>query len=37
MPPISLHCELGPQGDGTHGFIKGGGGGGAGSLGGTIT
>jgi len=32
VPPISLHCELGPQGDGTHGFMKGGGS--AGSLGG---
>jgi hypothetical protein len=35
VPPISLHCELGPQGDGTHGFIKGGGG--VGSWGGAIT
>jgi len=35
VPPTSLHCELGPQGDGTHGFKNGGGG--AGSLGGAIT
>jgi len=35
VPPTSLHCELGPQGDGTHGFKNDGGG--AGSWGGAIT
>lgn len=23
VPPTSLHCEYGPHGDGTHGFLGG--------------